>query len=444
MRVLLIASSARGAALAKALTERSSTPVQLFCICNARNPDLLRFSEGRLTVGDVADLNLVRRVATQARPDFVVVGPEAPLAAGVANELAARGIPCFGPTKELARLESSKRFARHLLARYRIPGNPEFAAFTTIDGVPEYLAALTEFVVKPDGLTGGKGVKVSGDHLGSVAEGVAYAREILATHPCVVIEEKMAGEEFSLMSICDGRHTVDTIPVQDHKRSKEGDQGPNTGGMGSYSCADHSLPFLTRDDIAQASAINSAVAQALASEFPTPYQGVLYGGFMKTAYGVRVVEYNVRFGDPEVMNVLASLKSNFVPVLEAVFSQTLDRTHLSFAPVATVCKYVVPRNYPENPEKGVPIQQVPASRDNMRVYCGSVHQEKDTGRWFLGGSRAVAFVGIGSTLAEAEAIAEDAACQVQGPVRHRRDIGTINLVARRVAHMHELLWVWSA
>ncbi|MDZ4221602.1 MAG: phosphoribosylamine--glycine ligase [Patescibacteria group bacterium] len=434
-KVLLIGTSARAAAIAEMLTEGSATPVLLYCISGIRNPDLWRLSHGRLLVGDVTDLELVRRAAKQVRPDFAIIGPEAPLAAGVADELAIMGIPCFGPTRELAQLESSKRFARELLDRNNIPGNPEFAVFEGMDGVPEYLASLGEFVVKPNGLTGGKGVKVSGDHLASVDEGAAYAQEVLAAHSCVVIEEKMEGEEFSLQSVFDGRHLVDTIPVQDHKRSKEYDLGPNTGGMGSYSCADHSLPFLTADDIAQASAINGAVACALSCSFETPFKGVLYGGFMATADGVRLVEYNVRFGDPEVFNVLSLLKTDLVRALEAVFNQTLGKEHLSFRPAATVCKYVVPQGYPENPEKGEAIQSIPASRDNMRAYCGSVDLERGTNRWLLGGSRAIAFTGIGSTLDEAEAIAEEAACQVEGPVRHRMDIGTQESVTVRVAHM---------
>lgn len=438
MKVLLIASSARCAALAEALTERSSNPVELWCICNIRNPHLWRFSRGCLAMYDVTDLSLMRDAVRQARPDFAVIGPEAPLAAGVADELSMMGVPCFGPTQALAQLESSKRFARELLKRHGIPGNPEFHAFTGMDGVPEYLAGLGDFVVKPDGLTGGKGVKVSGAQLANVAEGVEYAREVLTMHPCVVIEEQMKGEEFSLQTIVSGSQAVDTIPVQDHKRSEEGDRGPNTGGMGSYSCADHSLPFLTQDDIAQASAINRATIQAMANEFKDSFQGVLYGGFMKTAQGVRLVEYNVRFGDPEVLNVLALLETDFVAVCEAVFSQSLDTLDLSFARKATVCKYVVPAGYPENPEKDAAIQWIPVSRGNMRVYCGSVSLEHDTGNWRLGGSRAVAFVGIGNTLAEAEAIAEEEASQVRGPVRHRRDIGTQELVDKRVAHMRAL------
>jgi phosphoribosylamine--glycine ligase len=379
------------------------------------------------------------REAERHRPDLVVVGPEAPLAEGIVDELTKRGIPCVGPTRALARLESSKRFTRELLARHGIPGNPEHRVFTDLDGVEAYLRGLGEFAVKPDGLTAGKGVKVSGAHLASAAEGAAYAAEVLgAGHAAVVIEERLEGEEFSLQSFCDGEHVVDMPAVQDHKRAFEGDRGPNTGGMGSYSCPDHRLPFLTEADVRAASALNAAVARALYADTGEKYRGVLYGGFMATRDGVRLIEYNARLGDPEALNVLALLETDLVDVCEGIVRGTLDRVRVAFRPLATVCKYVVPEGYPDRPVKGVRISldHVPPQSDRMKYYFAAVDERPDG--LYLTGSRAIGFVGIGPTLEEAEATAEHAAASVGGPVTHRRDIGTRELIARRCAHVERL------
>jgi phosphoribosylamine--glycine ligase len=376
--------------------------------------------------------------AAEYRPDFVFVGPEDPLEAGVVDELEQRGIPCVGPRRALARLESSKAFARELLARHAIPGNPQFRIFRDLDGVEAYLRALGEYAVKPDGLTSGKGVRVSGAHLGSIGEAVAYAREVLAGHPAVVIEEKLDGEEFSLQSFCDGEHVVDMVVVQDHKRAHEGDRGPNTGGMGSYSCADHRLPFLSAEDVRQASAINAAVARALLAETGQRYRGILYGGFMVTGKGLRLIEYNARLGDPEALNVLPLLKTDLADVCEAIVGGTLDRVAVEFAKLATVCKYVVPEGYPDSPVRGarISLARVPPQSERMQYFYASVDERADG--LHLTGSRAIGFVGIAPALPEAEAIAEEAAGAVEGPVFHRRDIGTAELVARRCEHVRRL------
>jgi phosphoribosylamine--glycine ligase len=388
-------------------------------------------------------LNLQRLQRNKQTPDFVVCGPEEPLAAeaGIVNWLRDEfGIPCIGPTKELAKIESSKTFARQLLAKHKIPGNPKFRIFSNLRGIESYLKELGSFVVKPDGLTGGKGVKVFGEHLSSIKEAVLYCQEVFAEgHPSVVIEEKLEGEEFSLQSFCDGTHVVDMPVVQDHKRAHAGDTGPNTGGMGSYSCENHSMPFLSPSDLRQASAINKLVAKALLEETGEPYKGILYGGFMVTRDGVRLIEYNARFGDPEALNVLSLLRTDFADVCEAIIQGTLDKLSIKFENLATVCKYIVPEGYPDNPVKNAPIDlsRVPAESEKLRTFFAAV-DKGDDGVYRLSGSRAVAFVGIGANVAEAERIAENAACAVRGPVYHREDIGTRELIAKRVAHMRAL------
>ena len=302
LKAALIGKDGRSSAIERSLLEspRLSGPV-------------LRFTEWK---GEPARHNILRR-ASEERPDFVIVGPEEPLAAGIVDASQKIGIACVGPTQSLARLESSKAFTRELLSRNQIPGNPRFKSFASTEGIAEYLRELGEYVIKPDGLTGGKGVKISGAHLFSTDEAVRYSEELFQNgHPAVVIEEKLDGEEFSLQSFCDGTAVIDMVVVQDHKRALEDDTGPNTGGMGSYSCADHRLPFLLPQHVQAASAINAAMPKALLKETGHKYKGILYGGFMATRDGIRLLEYNARFGDPETMNVLPLLETDFVDICD--------------------------------------------------------------------------------------------------------------------------------
>jgi len=432
VKILLLGKSGRLDAMAAALWA-SSRLDSLYILSEVGNPGLSSHAT-KVDLGDSADPATVVAYALRVKPDFAVIGPEEPLAAGVVDALAEIGIPSVGPIQQLARIESSKSFTRDLIARYGIGGNPEHCIFHDTRGLRDYLIKLGEFAVKPDGLTGGKGVRVSGDHLHSIEEAHAYCEEIFAAGGLVIVEEKLDGEEFSFQSFCDGHTVVDTIPVQDHKRLLDGDAGPNTGGMGSYTCENHLLPFLTSDDIAQASRINRAVAHALFRETGHPYKGILYGGFMLTRQGLRVIEYNARFGDPEALNILPLLETDFVDICEAIIEGTLDQIDVRFAHKATVCKYVVPEGYPDRPISYQPIV-VPVSDDiSLRIYQGAV-QEDENGNLMLTGSRAIGLVGIGTTLEEAEQIAERAASSIEGPVFHRRDIGTQRLVQSRIDHM---------
>jgi phosphoribosylamine--glycine ligase len=381
----------------------------------------------------------VRARALEMRPDFVVVGPEEPLAEGIVDMLQDElGIPCIGPTQELAQLEASKAFTRALLEEFKIEGNPKYRVFRSNDGIADWINSLDGYVVKPDGLTGGKGVQVSDVHLFNLQQALEYCESILNSHSSVMVEEKLDGEEFSLMSFCDGDHIVDMVPVQDHKRRFEGDLGPNTGGMGSYSCEDHSLPFLSGEILEQASAINAEVGRALKKKTGKPYKGILYGGFMITSKGLRLLEYNARFGDPETMNVLSVLETDLVEIFQAMIDGTLDQTDVRFAKKATVCKYIVPEGYPDHPISNakIDLSSVPPDSDRIKSFNAAIEKRGDG--VYLTGSRAIAFVGIGADLHEAEIIAEAAASAVVGPVAHRKDIGTDALIQRRIQHVHAL------
>ncbi len=431
-KVLLVGNGAREHVIAETLKKSDA---QLFCYGKAKNPGLLTLAEDYKT-GSVEDFAAIRDYALRVKPDFAFIGPDDPIGAGLADALLEVGIHSVAPLKTVARLESSKGFTRELVNKYHIPGNPKYKVFFEEAGMEDFLKELGEhFVVKADGLMGGKGVKVSGDHLNGHAEGLAYARECLQAAGREVIEEKLVGQEFSLMSFVDGVHTVEMPAVQDHKRAFDGDKGPNTGGMGSYSDADHSLPFLKPSDIDEARAITHLVAKALVQETGAQFKGIMYGGFIATANGVRLIEYNARFGDPEAMNVLPLLNTNFVHVCEAVINGDLNTLKVEFAKKATVCKYLVPEGYPDKPVKGQPIEvgSVPAG---VRMYYSSVDQTPSG--LMLSSSRAVAFVGVADSIMEAEQLAQSACNTVKGPVFYRKDIGTAELIAKRVAMMASL------
>ena len=432
--ILLLGSGAREHAIARALACSPQNPA-IACLAANKNPGIQKLAE-EFKVGSISDPKSVVSFAQKCCAKLTIIGPEAPLQAGVADALWNAGIPTVGPKKAHAQIETSKGFTRDLLAKYNIPGGPLYRRFDSLDGVAEFLEELGEdYVVKYDGLMGGKGVKVSGDHLHSHDEALDYCTKLVNRGGSFVVEEKLIGEEFSLMSFCDGEHLAHMPPVQDHKRAYEGDEGPNTGGMGSYSDADHSLPFLTDDDISHAQQINETTAQALKKEFSEGYKGVLYGGFIATADGVKLIEYNARLGDPEAMNVLPLLESDFVEVCHGIVNGNLDERNVSFSRRATVCKYAVPEGYPDSPVKGEPID-VSSVTDTSQLYYASVDMKDGT--LIEAGSRTVAYVGIAGSLVKAEAKAEGEISKVRGPLFHRTDIGTTELIQKRVEHMQTL------
>ena len=429
-RVLIVGSGAREHAIAAALARSGA---EVICFGSARNPGIDELC-AQYAVGKITDGAAVAAFAKEQSATLAVIGPEAPLAAAVADALWAAGLKTVGPTKKPAQIESSKGFARELLAKYGIPGNPFYKRFDSMDGVER---ALREWdgrhVIKDDGLAGGKGVKVCGDHLHSLAHSMECCEELTALGHPFVIEEKLEGEEFSLMSFCDGQ-TLEHMPaVQDHKRADNGDKGPNTGGMGTYTDANHSLPFLRASDIAEARAINERVAAALGEECGEPYRGILYGGFMATRDGVKLIEYNARFGDPECLNLLTLLKTDFATVCRAIVEQKLGDVRVEFARKASVCKYVVPHGYPDTPRAGDEVvlpKEIPAG---VTLYLGAV-DVKD-GTLVATGSRTVGVVGVAETIAEAERMCEGVAREIPGRFFHRADIGTAELIAKRVEHM---------
>ncbi len=436
--VLLIGNGAREHAIAEALM-RSNRDPRLYAFMKTNNPGISSLSS-EVRIGRYDDAEMIVAFAREKQIAFAVIGPEDPLSHGIVDALTAAGVPAVGPTKTLAQLETSKSFTRNLLNKYGIPGNPRFRNFTSLAGIAEFFDELAGIVLKPDGLTGGKGVLVQGDHFQTRAEAFAHCREILKSHPGVTVEEKLEGEEFSLQCLCDGRTVVATPPVQDHKRRFVDDRGPNTGGMGSYSGADHLLPFLDSADVAEGLEITRRVAEAIRLETGIPYKGIMYGGFMVTASGVKLIEYNARFGDPEAMNILPLLETDLIDVCRAIIDGGLDRLDIRFEHKATVCKYCVPIGYglpQDHPDAAYGASRIEiGDARGARFYYSSIDQQPDG--LYMTSSRAIGVVGIADGLAEAERIAEEAVAAIRGLVDHRRDIGTEPLIRKRIQHMQQL------
>ena len=433
-KILVIGSGAREHAIVRAL-DRSPQEKEIYCLASNMNPGIAEHCD-EILIGNFNNPEFVVSYAKEVGATLAIIGPENPLANGVADALWEAGVKVVGPKKDLAQLETSKAFTRDLLKEYDIPGGPQYETFNSMNGVADFLNILGEnYVVKYDGLAGGKGVKVSGDHLHSHEEALAYCQELVEGGGKFVIEEKFIGEEFSLMSFCDG-DTLKHMPVvQDHKRAYEGDTGPNTGGMGTYSDANHSLPFMADDDITQAHNINIQTAMAVKDKFGEGYKGILYGGFMATATGVKLIEYNARFGDPEAMNVLSLLEADFIDICNGIADGTLDKVDVRFQNKATVCKYAVPDGYPDNPIKGKSVDVSQIENPDGLFYASVDFKGASLVEV---GSRTVAVVGIADTISKAEIIAEKEVSSISGPLFHRNDIGTDKLIQKRINHMKEI------
>ena len=424
--VLLVGGGGREHAIARAVAESESAT--LYACAGNRNPGIAELAAGFEPL-ETTNPTAVRAYAEEVGADLAVVGPEAALEAGVADALDDAGVYTFGPREEQARIETDKGFQRRFMQEHDVPGCPDFEEFRDMEAACEYIDSYDgDLAVKPAGLTGGKGVRVIGDQA-TAEEAKEYLRD--SDYDRVVLEERLVGEEFTVQALVANGEVRVTPAVQDHKRAYEGDEGPNTGGMGSYSDAALELPFMSEDDYLEAVDVIQATVDALEG-----YKGVLYGQFMLTAGGVKVVEFNARFGDPEAMNTLPVLETDFLDVLTAA-REGDSLPQLSFARQATVCKYAVPDGYPTDPQAGARVAIDENSAGDALLFYASVDEREDG--IYTTTSRSFAVVGVADTIAEAEQQAETAltAAGEEG-LRMRHDIGKPDLVQRRIDHMREL------
>jgi phosphoribosylamine--glycine ligase len=439
IRVLLVGAGGREHALGEAL-HRSEA--QLYVAAPTVNPGLKRRATEYFNVS-VEDGASITARARQVGAQLAVLGPDAAVASGVGDTLRAAGIPTVGPGREAAQIESSKAFAREFLARNGIQETPRFRIVRSAGDVEAAMADFgdTPLVVKPSGLTGGKGVLVAGVDFASTEEGRKLAKDLLqSTGQPVVLEERLEGEEFSLMAFVDGARVYPMPLVKDYKRALDGDLGGNTGGMGSFSTRDHLLPYVTASDRDQAVSVMERTVSAMRKE-GLDYRGVLYGGFMATAHGPVLLEYNARFGDPEALNVLTVYDgTDFAPLLLSLAEGHLRTTFLQFRRRATVVKYLAPPGYGASPSPGgtLTVDEATLARNAITLYYGSVTPGPKPGTVVMGTSRAIALVGEASSLREALGRVEEGLASVRGDYAMRRDIATAIDLKKRTTHMESL------
>ncbi|WML68134.1 MAG: Phosphoribosylamine--glycine ligase [Methanoregula sp. SKADARSKE-2] len=427
MKILVVGGGGREHSIACALARNPRT--EIFSVMAKRNIGIALLSKKILSAKETDTAKIVG-FAKETGTEYAFIGPEAPLEAGIVDALEAAGVACIGPTRAAARLETDKAFCRELMERQGIEGCPKYRVFYNTEEAGAFIRESEgDLAIKPIGLTGGKGVRIMGEQIDREGA-IAYARTLGAG---VVLEERLIGEEFTLQAFVDGNHLIPMPLVQDHKRAFEGDTGPNTGGMGSYSMPDHRLPFVTDGEYQKAIGIMRSIVAAI-ERTGQPYKGILYGQFMNTAKGPKVIEFNARFGDPEAMNVLSLLTSDLSEIVQRIVEGTLRITDAVFEQRATVCKYLVPEGYPDSPRTGLPVS-IGDHPDTLLYYANI---EEKNGSLSTLSSRTLAFVGKGESLEVAERAAERAASSVWGGVRHRRDIGTRTLLDKRIAHMKEL------
>jgi phosphoribosylamine---glycine ligase len=417
MKVLLVGGGGREHALAwKLCTDDPS----LTLLAAPGNPGIAQLARC-IPIG-VDKLKELASLAEEEYVDLTVVGPEAPLEAGIVNLFQSRGLPVFGPTREAARIETSKRFAKDLMVRAGIPT----ARATQHSDAKEAKAALVDFgtpvVIKASGLAAGKGVIVAQ----STAEAERAIDAMLgdrifgAAGREILIEEFMEGEEVSIFAITDGQQALPLLPVQDHKRLLEGDLGPNTGGMGAYAPASIATPELVTR------VMNEIIRPTLAAlrDAASPFKGLLYAGLMITADGPKVVEFNCRFGDPETEAMLPLMDSSLLELIAAVAGGgSLSRTRYpDWKPLSAVTTVVAAAGYPDNVRKGEPIR-LPAPGPGVEVFHSGTGKDP-LGQLVTAGGRVLAITGVAENLLEAAELSRTYAEQVSlNGKQLRRDIG---------------------
>jgi phosphoribosylamine---glycine ligase len=416
MNILILGSGGREHALAWKI---AASPLTEKLYCAPGNAGIAR--EAICVALDLADHPAVIAFCRTNHIDFVVVGPEAPLCAGIVDDLEAAGIKAFGPSKTAARLEGSKGFTKDLCRDNGIP-TAAYERFTAIAPAKAYLHARgAPIVIKADGLAAGKGVVVA-QSLGEAEEAVdmMFAGGLGEAGGEIVIEEFLDGEEASFFALCDGATAIALTTAQDHKRAYDGDKGPNTGGMGAYS------PAPNIDDAMAARVMREIVEPTLRAmrTMGCPYKGVLYAGLMIGADGPKLIEYNARFGDPETQVLMLRLKSDLVPALLAARDGMLKAFDLRWSNEPALTVVMAAKGYPGAYARGTVIEGLDEAREVEGVEIFHAGTKAEGGKILANGGRVLDVSAIGKTVREAQARAYEAVARIRWPEGFcRHDIG---------------------
>jgi phosphoribosylamine--glycine ligase len=427
MRILVIGSGGREHALVWALRRTASQPLEIFCAPG--NAGIAELAE--CVPISVNDIPALISLSQERRIDLNVVGPEAPLAAGIVDEFEKRGRRIVGPGREAARLESSKAFAKDFMRRHAIPtahyriASSADEAFAILQS-GEFGGQAAPVVVKADGLAAGKGVIVAESRteaIQAIEELTSGAVSIEASRR-IIIEEALAGREVSLLMFSDGKDFHLMPASRDHKRVGEGDTGPNTGGMGAITDAE------ILDDTMRARIISEVIEPTLkgARDEGFPFRGVLFVGLMLTADGPRVLEYNVRFGDPETQAIMMRLNSDLAIIFQAIDETRLGEIKIDWSDEPSACVVLAARGYPGNPEIGSEISGLLQSEGNesLAVFHAATARGPN-GEWLTAGGRVLAVTAKGKTLDRALSRCYKAIGDIHWDGMHyRRDIGRAN------------------
>ena len=417
MKVLILGSGGREHALAWAVS-RSQRVTEV--VCAPGNGGITQVA--RCVPVDLKDVNAMVRLAEEEQPSLTIVGPELPLSLGVVDAFKERGYRIFGPTRDAARLESSKAFAKQFMKRYKIPT----ANYAVCTSAKEVENSLTYFhppiVVKADGLAAGKGVIICPTrHFAlETAQGLFNGELLGTTEHKVVVEEFLEGDELSFLCLTDGQHVAPLVPAQDHKRIGEGDTGPNTGGMGVYSTSGMLEPTMTEWILHH---IAEPTVRGMAEE-NAPFTGVLYCGLMMTAKGPQVLEYNARFGDPETQAILVRLESDLLDALEACVDGNLSETKMRWSDGASACVVASSSGYPGSYRTGLPISGLSSAAQTPGVEVFHSGTTRVGGQVVTSGGRVLGVTATGDSLEEALSHAYEGLAQIHfDGIYYRRDIG---------------------
>jgi len=416
MNILILGSGGREHALAWKL---AASPLTDRLYCAPGNAGIAQ--EAECVAIDNGDHQAIVAFCKNQAVDFVIVGPEIPLVAGIVDDLEAAGIKAFGPSRAAARLEGSKGFTKDLCRANEIP-TAAYERFTAAAPAKDYARrAGAPIVIKADGLAAGKGVVVATTLAeADTAIDTMFNGALGEAGTAVVVEEFLTGEEASFFVLCDGDSVVPLATAQDHKRAFDGDQGPNTGGMGAYSPAPVMTPDLERRALNEIVLPTVRAMKAMA----TPYKGVLYAGLMITAEGPKLIEYNIRFGDPECQVLMLRLLSDLLPALIATRDGVLKNFALRWYPEAALTVVMAAQGYPGNYARGSEITGIEDAAKIEGVEIFHAGTRREDGRIVANGGRVLNVCALGNTVAQAQACAYEAVDKIGWPQGFcRRDIG---------------------